>query len=66
MELKVERCSIEQFLQLSHLYTCSELEESLLVMPFHFATDLLVILDVLIRQKKSVELVTKCLLFLMR
>lgn len=44
----------------------SELEESLLVMPFDFATDLLKVLDVLVRQKRCVELVTKCLLFLIR
>jgi len=44
----------------------SELEESLLVMPFHFATDLLQLLDVLLKQQRNVELVTKCLLFLMR
>ena len=44
----------------------SELEESLLVMPFNYATDLLKVLDILVRQKRHVELVSKCLLFLMR
>ena len=44
----------------------SELEESLLVMPFNYATDLLKVLDMLVRQKRHVELVSKCLLFLMR
>lgn len=44
----------------------SELEESLLVMPFDYATDLLKVLDILIRQQRNVELVSKCLLFLMR
>lgn len=38
----------------------------MLVTPFPYATDLLRVLDELIRAQKCIELTTKCLLFLLR
>ncbi|XP_037094610.1 WD repeat-containing protein 3-like [Pollicipes pollicipes] len=44
----------------------SELEESLLVLPFSYVTDLLYILERLVAGSGEVELVCRCLCFLMR
>ena len=44
----------------------SELEESLLVLPFHYICDILVLLNAWLLQNKSVELCCKCTFFLLR
>lgn len=44
----------------------SELEESLLVLPFHYICDILTILNECLLNKKSVELCCKCTFFLLR
>lgn len=44
----------------------SELEESLLVLPFHYISDILVLLNEWLLSKKSVELCCKCTFFLLR
>lgn len=44
----------------------SELEESLLVLPFHYICDILILLNEWLLNKKSVELCCKCTFFLLR
>ena len=44
----------------------SELEESLLVLPFHYISDILLLLNDWLLNKKSVELCCKCTFFLLR
>ncbi|KAL5264853.1 hypothetical protein ACHWQZ_G005807 [Mnemiopsis leidyi] len=44
----------------------SELEESLLVLPFHYICDILVLLNEWLLRKQSVELCCKCTFFLLR
>ena len=45
---------------------CSELEESLLVLPFSYVTDLLPLLNTFIQAGWEVELACRCLFFLLR
>ena len=44
----------------------SELEESLLVLPFHYISDILILLNQWLLAKQSVELCCKCTFFLLR
>ena len=45
---------------------CSELEESLLVLPFSYVPDLLSLLNGFVKKSREIELVCRCIFFLMR
>ena len=44
----------------------SELEESLLVMPFHYTADILCILNEFVKERRDVELSCRCIFFLLK
>jgi len=51
---------------MTEVFVFSELEEALLVLPFPYVTDLLRLLHVFIDSGWEVELVCRCILFLLR